>query len=85
MKKRTKRKIGFAGDMNEYLEGRVRGIITGVTRDTDKMMYATYRQGDTTIIPFDATDKEFETVVDILITLYGRRRNPMLKIVEFLP
>ena len=80
---RTMRLIRLAGKVNEYIRGRVSGMITGVTRNMEMKGYATYETDGATILRFDATDEEFKTVCDLVIAHYGQMKEFEIEIVKF--
>ena len=83
MEERKIRRIALTGEVNEFIKGRVSGIITGITRDLTSIGYAICEHGDTTVFTFDATDYEFDIVCDIVITHYGSMEKLSVEIVRF--
>ena len=80
---RKKHVIGLTGNVNEYIKGRVSGMIDGVTRNLSLGGYAILEYGQTTIFRFDATDEEFETVCEMILHYYGNMKSFVIEIVKF--
>lgn len=71
MSKKQIRRIAVTGNVSEYVKGAIVGMITGVLFNRTKRGYALEEDGNTTLFSFDATDKQFERVCELLLTYYS--------------
>ena len=75
------RKVTLTGKFNDYIKGRISGIIMCFVGEKCEYPHTLY--DDTVVFEFDATDVDYTTIKDLLITSYGNMNDLELGFIEF--
>ena len=72
MSKKIQGQIRVKGELSDYIEGRISGIITGVVWNTKYIPYARIVCNGDTFFRVDCTEKQFEKLSKIIEWSYSK-------------
>lgn len=70
MSNKTLRQLKVRGEMNEFIKGRISGIIEGVICDPDRKQYGIAENDDITIFNFKADESQFTKIYNLVGARY---------------